>query len=248
MAVVDTVALGTLVVLALVDSTTFGTFAIPIWLLTVPGKLRIGRVLVYLATVTLGYFILGLVLLLGATAFFDAYGGLLESEGFLIIQLFVGVAFLVVSQLMGSKRARERAVARASAGEGKLLRWRRRIMSDSEMGGNPAIILMGLALTAVAIEAASMLPYLFAIGVITDLELAWPVAGALLLAYCVVMIAPALILTIIRSVAVNALTRPLEKMDQWFTKNGRTMTAWAIGIVGFLLVVRAIYDLGWFWW
>lgn len=36
-----TAFIGVLVVLALVDSTSFGTLLIPIWLLLTPGKLRI---------------------------------------------------------------------------------------------------------------------------------------------------------------------------------------------------------------
>ena len=46
--------LGPLVVLALVDSTSFGTLLIPIWLMLAPGRLKAGRILVFLATVAAG--------------------------------------------------------------------------------------------------------------------------------------------------------------------------------------------------
>ena len=44
--------LGALALLALVDSTSFGTLLIPTWLLLAPGRLRPGRILIYLATVS----------------------------------------------------------------------------------------------------------------------------------------------------------------------------------------------------
>lgn len=41
----------TLLVLALVDSLSIGTLLIPLFLLVAPGRVRAGRVLLYLATV-----------------------------------------------------------------------------------------------------------------------------------------------------------------------------------------------------
>ena len=43
--------IGSLVVLALIDSTSFGTLLIPLGLLTAPGRLRIGRLLLFLSVV-----------------------------------------------------------------------------------------------------------------------------------------------------------------------------------------------------
>lgn len=241
----DATGLGTLVVLALIDSTSFGTLLIPIWLLTAPGRLRLGRMLVYLSTVTLAYLALGIVLLLGAGAFLDAYGDILDSPAFLIGQLALGIALMVLSQLMDTKKARSRAAERSANGGGRLLRWRGRIMGDAETGTGSVAALTVLALTAVAIEAASMLPYLAAIGIITAQGPGWPASGVLLLGYCLVMIAPALALTIGRLVAHDALERPLGRIERWLTKHATSTTAWIIGIVGFLLAAHAIFDLGW---
>jgi Protein of unknown function (DUF2910). len=243
---IDATGLGTLVVLALIDSTSFGTLLIPIWLLTAPGRLRLGRVLVYLSTVTLAYLTLGIILLLGAGAFLNAYGDILDSPAFLIGQLLLGVALMVVSQLMDTKKARARAAERAANGGGRLLRWRARIMGEDGTGAGSTAALAALALTAVVIEAASMLPYLTAIGIITAQGPVWPASSVLLLGYCLVMIAPALALTIGRLIAHDALERPLARLDQWLTKHATSTTAWIIGIVGFLLAAHAVFDLGWF--
>ncbi|MGW3352943.1 hypothetical protein ACWDA3_57460 [Nonomuraea rubra] len=41
--------------LSLLDSTSFGTLLIPVWLLLTPGRLRTGQIFTYLATVALFY-------------------------------------------------------------------------------------------------------------------------------------------------------------------------------------------------
>ncbi|KZE90565.1 GAP family protein [Microbacterium sp. TNHR37B] len=243
---IDAGAAGTLVVLALLDSTSFGTLLIPVWLLTAPGTVRIGRILVYLASVALAYLALGVVLLVGARAFLDAHAHTLHSPVFLIGQLLLGIALVAVSQLMDTRRARARAAERAAAGGGRLVRWRSRIMGEDDRRSASTIALAALALTAVAIEAASMLPYLAAIGVITSQGPAGPASIVLLAGYCLVMIAPAACLTIARLVAHDALQRPLTRLDQWLTRHAAATTAWIVGIVGFLLAAHAIFDLGWF--
>ncbi|MCP9786755.1 hypothetical protein [Cyanobium sp. N5-Cardenillas] len=43
--------LAPLVALALIDSTSFGTLLIPLWLMLVPGRPRSGRIVLFLGTV-----------------------------------------------------------------------------------------------------------------------------------------------------------------------------------------------------
>ncbi|MGO3060918.1 hypothetical protein [Corynebacterium casei] len=79
----DITSLGTLAVLALVDSTSFGTLLIPVWLLMTPGRLQVGRVLQFLLTVVSMYFFIGLGLLLGANALFATFSSLLVLQSHL---------------------------------------------------------------------------------------------------------------------------------------------------------------------
>ncbi|WP_154792229.1 GAP family protein [Occultella kanbiaonis] len=94
--------LGPLAVLALIDSTSFGTLLIPIWLMLAPGRLRAQRVLVFLATVAVFYFGVGLALLAGATGL----ASIMESDSpvLLWVQLAVGVALFVGSFFVGRKK------------------------------------------------------------------------------------------------------------------------------------------------
>jgi len=237
---------GILVVLALVDATSFGTLLIPVWLLMAPGGVRPGRVLAYLGTILVFYFAVGLLIMFGADAFLGRYGAVLDTRGFLIAQFLVGAALLAISFPMDSKKARARAAEQAATGGGRIANWRTRAMGGGTGRRGSLVALMVLALTAALIELGSMIPYLAGIGIISSQGPPWPLSGALLLGYCLVMIAPALILLVGRLTAARALERPLTSLDRWLTKNAASTTAWVIGIVGVLLALDAGRTLGWF--
>lgn len=233
-------------ILALIDSTSFGTLLIPVWLLMTSNRVRIDRFFIYLFTVAGLYFLFGLVIMFGADILLNRYGTLLESKQLLVGKLILGVILLIISQLMDSKKARLRASERAANGGGRILNWRKRVMGDNDSSKNAQMTLIGLALTAVILEIATMLPYLAAIGLITVESSTWSTSVLLLLGYCIVMILPALLLLIGRLVAQKTLSAILVKFDNWLSKNAQSTTAWIIGIVGFLLATNAIYDLKWF--
>ena len=85
-----------------------------------------------------------------------------------------------------------------------------------------------------------MLPYLAAIGILTNADLEpWPRAGVLA-AYCLVMVLPALVLLGVRLVAHRWVAPVLARLGTWLERAGAEATAWAIGIVGFLLARNAL--------
>ena len=93
---------GALAVLALVDSTSFGTLLIPVWLLLAPGRLRPGRILLFLATVAVFYFAAGLAILFGAGFVVENYGTSFQSRGFSVLLLVAGAALLVTDSFHGA--------------------------------------------------------------------------------------------------------------------------------------------------
>ncbi|ACQ78609.1 hypothetical protein Bcav_0345 [Beutenbergia cavernae DSM 12333] len=143
--------LGQLAVLALIDSTSFGTLLIPIWLMLAPGRLRAGRVLVFLGTVGTFYFVLGLALLAGATALYGRLGGWLESPTAGYLQLALGVGLFVASFYIGRKKKGDDA-ADPTAKPGRLSRWRARAMGADAavVGGAGAVSGSGAAPNATA--------------------------------------------------------------------------------------------------
>ncbi|TNC17614.1 GAP family protein [Georgenia sp. 311] len=222
-----TITAGTLAVLALVDSTSFGTLLIPIWFLLTPGRVRAGRVLLFLATVAGFYFLLGVALVAGLGAVLGDAGALLDNPVVGRLQLLLGVGMLVGSFFIGRKKE-------GQAGRpGRLLRWRERAMgteTGSGVGG-----LLSLALAAAVLEVATMLPYLAATGIIGSSDLGAPARLGVLAAYCLVMVLPALVLLAARLTAGRLVQPLLERVARWMERTGGETTAWIVGIVGFLV-------------
>lgn len=235
--------IGALAVLALIDSTSFGTLLIPVWLLMSPGRARVGRMLGYLGSIAGFYALVGLAVLLGAGALSTTLTILSSSRPFLIAQLVIGVGLFAWSfkldPVVGKKSAEPVATAPTTVPgrAGRLSRWRERVLG-SEPGSGAA--LAGLAVGAGLVEVATMLPYLAALGLIGTQGPGWPTSGLWILGYCLVMIAPALALTAARLFAARFVERPLRLLDGWLTKNAASTTAWVVGIVGFLVARDAI--------
>lgn len=222
----DLALLGSLAVLALIDSTSFGTLLIPIWLLLYPGGVRAGRMLVFLGTVAVFYFAVGVALALGADAALPQISRVLDTRPAAWAQLVAGVALFFLSFRLD----------RAPAGGGRLARWRERALTDGGATG-----LAGLALGAAAAEVTTMLPYLAAIGLLTTSDLAAGPVVLVMAGYCLLMIVPALVLLAVRLTAGDRLTPLLARIGDWMARSNAA--AWIVGIVGFLLARDAAVRL-----
>lgn len=225
--------LSTLVVLALVDSTSFGTLLIPIWLMLAPGRLRPGRIIVFLATVAAFYLALGLLLVAGVASFADELADAFDARPVQVAQVLVGAALLAAGLWVGSRRKR-------GGGSGRLMRWRERAVGDE--GSTRG--LMTLALTAALIEAASMVPYLAAIGLIGTSDLSGALIAVTLVGYCLVMVLPALVLLAGRALAAEHVQPVLQRVNDWMVRTGQENTAWVLGIIGVLIASSALQELG----
>lgn len=273
--------------LALIDSLSVGTLLIPIFFLVAPGRVRAGRMLLYLGTIATFYFALGLALAAGAGVAVTGLGEVLETPAARVGQLAIGAGLLVWSFFIGRARptrasvgagvragtakvaawadgrsvpaggrsdasaagtgtaggartagAGADAAATDAGGGGRLARWR-----DRAMGDGPVAAVVVLALAAGLVEAATMLPYLGAIGLITASGLPAATWWWVLAAYCLVMIVPALLLLGLR-VAARRLVEPmLARFAAWLQKNSAENTAWIVGIVGFLIARDAAVAL-----
>lgn len=233
--------IGPLIILALVDSTSFGTLLIPVWLMLSAGRVRLGRMLLYLGTIVVFYGAVGMAIALGAGVFWEPLSRLLETPVALGVLLLGGIALIVVSFRMDSKKARERQRA---GGGGRVARLRARAMGEDGAGTGSLGALIGLALGAATLEVATMLPYLAAIGLITGAALGPVATAGTLLAYCVVMVLPALVLLTVRLVAARRVEPALRRFSDWMSKHAASTTAWVVGIVGFLIARDAAARLG----
>ncbi|NUS73442.1 MAG: GAP family protein [Corynebacteriales bacterium] len=225
--------LGVLAGLALIDSTSFGTLLIPVWMMMSPAGLRAKRLLIFLGTVAGAYFLLGIALSAGATVFIEQLSDALDSKPAYAVQLALGIGLLLFGIFSGRKKSG------AEKETGRLMRWRERAMSGE---GSPKSLML-LAVAAVGLEAATMVPYLAAIGLLSKSSLAFPQITLVLAGYCLVMILPALALLVGRMTARKYVEPVLEKINQWMVRNAAETTAWIVGIIGFLLIRDATSHL-----
>lgn len=255
-----------LIALALVDSTSFGTLLIPIWFLLAPGRLRPGRFLTFLGTVAGVYLLVGVALVSGAGVLLERAAELGESEPVAVGQAVLGAALLVGSFTMTGKKDAE-----GRRTPGRILRWRDRATGAAgatgtagEVGAGGAVgatggvgaagrvkvdagsgigPLLGLAVGAVVLELATMLPYLAATGIIAAADLTAGQRLVVLAGYCLVMVLPALVLLALRLAAHRAVEPFLRRIGDWLERTGAETTAWVVGIIGFLLLRDAVMRL-----
>lgn len=224
-----------LVVLALIDATSLGTLVIPVWFLLAAGRPPVRRILVYLTAVGVSYFLLGLALMAGLMASFEKLSAWAHGDAGNTVLLYVGLAMLTVGVLMPS-RAPDAAPGRLMRTIG---RWRERALTDD--GGSRALVT--LAVGAVAVEAASMIPYLAAIGLMSAAPGGQAARAGMLAAYCVVMVTPALVLLAARVGLGSRLDAALRRFGAWVERTSGENLAWVLAIIG-VLVTRSAWAAG----
>ncbi|MGG2463456.1 GAP family protein [Streptomyces sp. RGM 3693] len=224
--------LGEVLPLALLDTLGVSTIAIPIWFLLMPSGLRIGRVFGYLFLVAVGCLLLGLLLLGTLVAIREDLRSALKSPVGDRAMATAGVALLLVAIWYGMLRTEKSA-------SGRLTRWREQAVGRS----GTARGLITVAVLAVVLEVPAMFPYLVAIGAVSRSGLPWLSQATVLAFYCLVMVTPALLVTVVRLVAKGLVHSPLRRIDNWLRDNAQENTAWLIALAGFMLLSNTtVYD------
>lgn len=222
-----------LVLLALVDSTSVGTLVIPVMMLVgLPGKARqvVGRVVLYLVVIGLFYLLLGVALLAGLLPVLEAAQGLLKLPLVSLLAAILGIGLIVWSHYADPSTIRKRG----GDPEASARRWSDRVQ---RAGSSPRLV-VGLALFAGLVEAASMIPYLAAMGIIAHLGMGLGMGALVLVGYCAVMIAPTMLLAGLRLLAGDRADRLLARVHAWALKHTASAFSWAIAIIGILILMR----------
>ena len=124
--------------LALVDSTSFGTLILPIMMLIAP-DVRRRNVVLYLCTIALFYFLVGVALFLGASAVLEALGALLTTRAGSVIQASLGVVLVVLAFVVHPT-----SVARRRGRQGPPPKppgtWRRRALGADATAGTDLFV------------------------------------------------------------------------------------------------------------
>lgn len=222
-----------LVVLALVDSTSMGTLVIPLILLVTgrDGARRVaGRTLLYLAVIGLFYLVLGLALLAGLLPLMERAQHLLSSPAVMLVLAVIGVLLVIWSFHIDPAAIRKRG----GDPEASARRWTDRARRAA---GRPQL-LVGLALLAGVVEAASMIPYLVAMGIIADMGVGFGPGALILVGYCAVMIAPGVVLAGVRAALGARADRGLDRVHEWAVKSAAGSFSWVVGIIGVIILLN----------
>jgi hypothetical protein len=211
-----------LLLLALVDSTSMGTLVIPVMLLVLGdggARRTAGRTAVYLLVIGAFYLLLGIGLLAGLLPLLEAAQGLLASPPVMVVLAALGGLLL-----WWSFRVDPKAIAkRGGDPEAGAKKWMGRVRG---VAGNPKA-LVALALGAGLVEAASMIPYLAAMGLIADMGLGFVGGSGILVLYCAVMILPGLVLAAVRLFLGGRGDRVLERVQAWSQRQAQSAFSWA---------------------
>ena len=230
-----------LAILALLDSLSAGTLLIPLFLLIAPGRVRAGRVLLYLAVIAGFYFVVGIGAMLGLVNVVDAGRAFFASDPGAWVLVWIGVAMFAVGLWLWYLDVQHRK--RGVPGGGRVLRWRERLLG-AESGSAGAMAVVGVALAAGITEIATMLPYLLGMTLLADAGLGPVASGAALAGYCAVMILPALALLGARVLAARLVEAPLARFASWMQRTGLETSSWLFCIVGVVIVRGATHQLG----
>lgn len=188
----------------------------------VPEERKTRGVLAYVAGIFAFYFAVGVLLLLGFSFAVDRLDGLMESRAAYVGQAIIGVALFAWSWLP-PKRPEEK-------------RWQPKVFKPG--------VLFGLGVTVTLVEFVTALPYLGAIALLQELQIAFPLKMGVLLLYNVIFILPPL-----GMLAFYRKNR--QRFGAWQArreaKNGGKpddTLQWVAGAAGVLLFLNALSGLG----
>ena len=204
--------------LALLDSLNPSALAMTLYLLTT--KDYTPKVLTYIAGIFATYLAVGLLLLLGLGTALSAPGDAAEHPIIYVLQGVLGAGLLLYALVDPNKGKPQQGP---------------RLPRSLGLG---AIFLLGITITGV--EVTTALPYLGAIGLLTNADLAPTQWLPLLLAYNLIFILPPTLLLIAYRLFGERLQARFDRYRETLSRGSRETWLWILGIVGFFLLADSL--------
>lgn len=219
-----------LLALSLVDSLSAGTLVIPLVLLITWGRMHAVHYGTYLSTIAVAYFGIGIALFFGMRWIFDLIGSIGATTWFAWVSLALGIALLAFGVLSPNPKRRpiEEIVAKRCDG----------------MGTTSVLAMIGLAVGAAVVEAATMLPYLAAVGIIQSMDVSFLMQLLILAIYCCVMIGPAVLIGFLCNQWGDTLFSRLTHIIPRLEYEAKVTILWIAAFVGLYMTANAVNQLG----
>ncbi|MFC4619576.1 GAP family protein [Camelliibacillus cellulosilyticus] len=203
-------------VFALLDTLSPTTLGVTVYMLLTEKERSISRIFVYLFTVALFYFIVGVMLMLGLDAVFQELSVFGESALFGNLMTLIGLGLLIGSFFAPKKPSSSP----------------RKPKSKSML----AMVMLGF-ITGL-IEVGTALPYFAAISMMTVAKLALNEWMPILVGYNFIMILPPLILMELHTLFKNRMQRPLKKIRETIEKRSGSTLSWVMFIAGIIILIN----------
>ncbi|ERS58255.1 hypothetical protein HMPREF1261_01960 [Corynebacterium sp. KPL1818] len=192
----------------------------------------------YLATIATAYCALGIALLLGFDAAVSRLSDVSETDWFRWVTLVLGAGLFVFGVFSPTPK---KPAATQTAGAEVPTSRASRLARDASLS---ATGMVGIALGAAIVEAATMLPYLGAMGIIQSMSFGFSGKVALIAGYCIIMVLPATLLAVIASAAGPAIFPRLERAIPRLEYEAKVTLLWIAAIVGGYMAASSAVSLG----
>ena len=212
-----------LMALAVLDSVNPSAIAVTLYLLSIATSGAHVKVAVYISTIFVTYFALGVMMVLGIDALVPALADVLGSRTGLVAQTLIGLALLVYSLTASTARTPSQAVSHPSAGT------------------YAALAALGVSVTAMELPTA--IPYFAAVALITEAKLPIQAWAPLLGMYNVMFVLPPIALLAGHVVFGKRLGETYATLRQRLQKGAQETMLWVAGLVGGGLFVTGMIEL-----
>lgn len=204
-------------VLAILDTLSPTTLGVTVYMLLAERERMIRRLFVYLFTVAIFYFTVGVFLMLGLDAIIQKFTGFGESALLSQMMTIVGLGLLIGSFFVPTKPSAKPRKPKSKS------------MS--------AMVVLGI--TTGLIEVGTALPYFAAIGMMTAAKLTPHQWMPILASYNFIMVLPPLILIGMHTLFRSWLRAPLERIRSKIEKNSGATLSWVMSIAGLIILINA---------
>lgn len=217
----------TLGALALLDSMSLGALVIPLALVVRSRRVKPVALTVYLATVSLVYFAIGIALLAGIDLLSSASTVLQGATAVYWLALVLGLGLAGVGIIWPTSPKPEPG---------------RDVFADRPLPSSlGAMIVLGLG--ASLREVVTMFPYLAATGIMSTMPVGWGGKLALLAAYCLVMVLPTIVLLSLAALLGHRIFPWLSRLAPRLEYKTKITLLCIAALVGLHMIWRGIEAL-----
>ena len=208
----------TIVGLAVLDTLSPTIIGVTLYLLVTEKKRLIRLLSVYLITIAILYFFLGISLMFGITLSFDFFKELFKHQMLSWAIFLIGMIMFIVSFYMPKKKA----------------------TIPSVPSKKTTITMFMLGFTTFLIEGGTALPYFTAIGLMGTSSLTLLERTSILGVYNIIMVLPSIILLVMYTLFGRWLHQPFRKLNDRLSKSKDSSLSWVMCIVGIVLIFASL--------